>query len=628
MKKDIHSILLGSLIPFLLPVCLFTGGIQSPARFLYYPLIGLLSLYLSKRVLLGAGLAFTIFFPLLCIPVPPVTVNPPALIAEIAAFFLAALVAGYCAQRIRRERFRYENAIATFESLGNELSHKNMNLQTALDALSDAHRKLQEFDRNKTEFLSNVSHELRTPLSSIQSYSEILMNYDDIEPETQKEFLSIINTESEKLSGYVTGMLDLVRIETGNTGFSPCPVQPGEVLRESAAIVRPMALEKGLLLEVRDSDGIPDVRGDRNQLIQVLVNLLNNAVKFTHEGRISLGARLSGGFAEFFVSDTGEGIFPEETELIFKPFCRIAEHAPGRPKGSGLGLSISKSIVEFHGGKIWVDSEIGKGSAFFFTIPVAVSGMPDAEPMVSMQPKEHIGLYKPILVVSSDTVSRRSLRKKLEDLGYMTLGADTPRRASDVVKSMRPGLIVSDVPGDWAGFADLVGCARNGGVRILLTSLLVQHGDEPRLAVHGYLTKPFDKYEIVSLFEKCRIRAGTVLLLSSDSEESRTLQVLLGAAGYRSDVYGDPRQALQESEKSHPLAIIIGSYPRDRLEDILSGFKGDPRTRKIPVFMILGAAVDRYVTTVTLEGSSGTTGDEGLYKLVGEIETEYAKGIG
>jgi signal transduction histidine kinase/CheY-like chemotaxis protein len=628
MKKDIHSILLGSLIPFLLPVCLFTGGIQSPARFLYYPLIGLLSLYLSKRVLLGAGLAFTIFFPLLCIPVPPVTVNPPALIAEIAAFFLAALVAGYCAQRIRRERFRYENAIATFESLGNELSHKNMNLQTALDALSDAHRKLQEFDRNKTEFLSNVSHELRTPLSSIQSYSEILMNYDDIEPETQKEFLHIINAESERLSGYVTGMLDLVRIESGNAGFSPCPVQPGELLRESAGIVRPMASEKGLSLVLRDADGVPDVRGDRNQLIQVLVNLLNNAVKFTHEGLITLGSRLSGGFVEFFVSDTGEGIFPEETELIFKPFCRIAEHAPGRPKGSGLGLSISKSIVEFHGGKIWVDSEVGKGSTFFFTVPVAVSGMTDAEPMVSLPQKEHIGLYKPILVVSSDTVSRRSLRKKLEDLGYMTLGADTPRRASDVVNSMRPGLIVSDVPGDWAGFADLVVCARNGGVRVLLTSLLVQHGDEPRLAVHGYLTKPFDKYEIVSLFEKCRVRGKMVLLLSSDGEESRTLQVLLGAAGFGATVYSDPPQAVQESEKSRPAAIIVGSYPRDRLEDILSGFKDNPRTWEIPVFLILGAQLDRYVTTVTLDGLSGTTGNEGLYKLVGEIETEYAKRVG
>ncbi|NMC74379.1 MAG: hypothetical protein GYA56_08510 [Geobacteraceae bacterium] len=628
MKRDDRSLLLSSLILALLPLCLVSGGIQSPVRFLYYPGIGLLSLYLSRRVLLGTGIAFAVFFPLLCIPFPPGTVSLPALAAESAAFFLAALVAGYCAQRVRQERSRYENAIATFESLGNELSNKNMNLQTALDALSDAHRKLQEFDRNKTEFLSNVSHELRTPLSSIQSYSEILMNYDDIEPETQKEFLTIIHTESEKLSSYVTGMLDLVRIETGNTGFSPCPVQPGDVLRESFGIVRPMALEKGLSLELHDSEGIPDVRGDRNQLVQVLVNLLNNAVKFTHEGRISLGARLIGGFVEFFVSDTGEGVFPEETELIFKPFCRIAEHAPGRPKGSGLGLSISKGIVEFHGGKIWVDSQVGKGSTFFFTIPVAVPETMDTAPALSVPASGHIGLYKPILVVSSDTVSRRSLRKKLEDLGYLTLGADTPQRASHVLNSMRPGLIVSDVPVDWGGFSELVGCARAAGVRVLLASLFVQHGDEPHVAVHGYLTKPFDKYEIISLFEKCRVRAGTVLILSSDSVESRTLQVLLGAAGYESAVHADVLHAAQAAEKFRPTAIVLGTFRGSRLEDILSGFLEDPRIRRVPLFMLLGEPLDRYVTTVTLEGTNGTGGNEGLYKLVGEIEAEYAKRIG
>jgi signal transduction histidine kinase/CheY-like chemotaxis protein len=628
MKANVHSLLLCALILSLLPVCLVTGGIESPVRFLFFPLIGLLSLYLSKRLLVGAGLAFTIFFPLICLLVPHSTVDPLHLIVETAAFFLSALVAGYCSQRILREHFRYENAIATFENLGNEITHKNMNLQTALDALSGAHKQLQEFDRNKTEFLSNVSHELRTPLSSIQSYSEILLQYEDIEPETQKEFLHIINTESDRLSGFVTGMLDLVRIETGNTGFSPCPVQPAELIRESAKIVRPMAMEKGLSMLLQDAEGIPDVRGDQNQLIQVLVNLLNNAVKFTREGEIILGALLRGGFVEFFVSDTGEGIFPEETELIFKPFCRIGEHAPDRPKGSGLGLSISKSIVEFHGGRIWVSSELGKGSTFFFTVPVAVSGSTDTDRMVSMPLKEKISLYKPILVVSPDTVSRRALRKKLEELGYMTLGADTPGRAFDVVSSMHPGLIVTDVPDDWVGFADLVGCARDAGVRILFTSLLVQSGDEPRLAVHGYLAKPFDKYEIVSFLEKCRVRGGMVMLLSSDGEESRTLQVLLGAAGYGAVMHSDLRQALQACEKTRPAAIFVGSYPRDRLVDIFSGFKDGPWTRDVPIFLILGVPLDKYVTTVTLEGSGQATGNEALYKLVGEIETEYAKRVG
>jgi CheY-like chemotaxis protein len=248
--------------------------------------------------------------------------------------------------------------------------------------------------------------------------------------------------------------------------------------------------------------------------------------------------------------------------------------------------------------------------------------------MVSLPLKEKIGLYKPILVVSPDTVSRRAFRKKLEELGYMTLGADTPGRASDVVSSMRPGLIVSDVPDDCAGFADLVGRARDAGVRILLASLIVQAGDEPRLAVHGYLAKPFDKYEIISSLEKCRVRGGTVMLLSPDGEDSRTLQVLLGAAGYGTVIYSEIRLALQASEKVRPAAIFVGSYPRDRLVDILSGFKDGQWTRDVPIFLILGVPLDKYVTTVTLEGLLRTTGNEGLYKLIGEIETEYAKRLG
>ncbi|MRR58679.1 MAG: hypothetical protein EG824_10770 [Deltaproteobacteria bacterium] len=628
MKTKVHAGLSFTLVLLLLPLCLVTGGIGSPVRFLYFPLIAFLALYNSTRTILILGLTFAVFFPVLYPLLPAATLHVPALSFEIAAFILFALVASHVSRRIHQERIRYENAIATFHSLSNDLNHKNMNLQTTLDALSEANRKLQEFDRKKTEFLSNVSHELRTPLSSIRSYSEILLNYEDIDVETQTEFFQTINAESVRLSHFVTDVLDMIRIESGKLEFAIVPVDARELLRESLRIVLPMAAEKGLTLIPEEVHEIPPVQGDRNQLIQVLVNLLNNAVKFTHQGEVRLGARLKGEFVEFFVADTGEGIFQEEKDMIFEPFSRVAERAPNRPKGTGLGLSISKSIVEFHGGKIRVESQIGKGSTFFFTIPVACVKVPDFEQPDFVMKRETGGISRQILVVSHDTVARRALRKKLEDLGYMTLGADTAGRALDIVARMRPGLLVTEIPEDWESFNALVRWSRESGVRLLLTTLHVQPGDEPTLAVHGYISKPFDKYEIVSLLEPYRQRGGTVMLISRDREDSRTLQVILGDAGFGAVLFEGASKAVQSCEASPPDGIIISSFRNERLEEMITAFKNNPRTRELPIFLVLETTLNKYISTVTLNNSGRRTGISGLYRLIGEIETEYSKGLG
>ncbi|HOP39603.1 MAG TPA: hybrid sensor histidine kinase/response regulator [Geobacteraceae bacterium] len=629
MKKELQTGILFFAIFSLLPLSFFTGGTTSPVRFLFFPLITFFSLYFPSRLLHGAGLAFTILFPLLYVSgsSEPRTVPIFSVLAEVSAFFFCTLVAGFISRRIHQERFRYENAIATFHSLSDALNHKNMNLQTALDALSEAHKKLQDFDKTKTEFLSNVSHEIRTPLSSIRSYSEILLNYDDIEPETQREFLQTINTESERMTRFATEVLDLIRIESGKQEIAFSPICSSDLLTESGRIVRPMAMEKGLELILEETTGLPDVRGDKNQLIQVLVNLLNNAVKFTRIGTIRLGASPRDGFVEFFVSDTGEGIFPEEREEIFQPFTRIAEHGKNRPKGSGLGLSISRGIVEFHGGRIWVDSELGKGSTFYFTIPI-VSKRTEVFEQFDMDREGDANVtYRPILVLSSDTVSRRCLRKKLEDVGYHTLGADTPSRAMEIVSTMRPGLIVTEISEDEESFEDLVRWARDAGTRVLLTTLHIHGGDEPTLAVHGYVSKPFDKYEIQSLLEKYHVQGGSILLISPDRDESRTLQVILGAAGFDAILFHEGPPAVRAFETSTPGAVFVGSLRKEQLEEIFTAVKSSSRTAGVPVFQVLGTTLNRFVVPVTLSPVFRKAESKSLYRLVGEIEKEYTKRI-
>lgn len=628
MKTGIREIFLYFSLLALLPVCLVTGGTESPARFLFFPLLALYSLYFSPKALHIAGLSFTILFPLLYLANSPTKVGLFSDFTEITAFFLCTLVVGFISKRMHQERYRYETAIATFHSLSESLNHKNMNLQTALDALSEAHQQLQDFDKTKTEFISNVSHELRTPLSSIRSYSEILLNYDDIDPETQREFLQTINGESVRMAVFASEVLDLIRLGSGKVGADFSPVPTMELLLEGERIIRPMALEQGLELILENHEHLPDVSGEKNQLIQVLVNLLNNAVKFTRQGSIRLGAQAKDGFVEFFVADTGEGIFPEECELIFEPFARIAEHGMNRPKGSGLGLSISKGIVEFHRGRIWVESELGKGSTFSFTVPVA------AQPVQGPELIEH-GLhdatllhYKPILVVTYDTVCRRFLRKKLEEVGYHTLGADTPARARDMIGTMRPGLIVTEVPEDWEELETLVRWAKEAGVRILLTTVHIHAGDEPALAVHGYVSKPFDKYEIHALLERYQVKVKPVIIVSPDRDESRTLQVILGAAGYETLLFHDGHQAVKNCKNLCPGALFIGSFAKDRLEEILTGFRSSPRTGNVPTFLILSAVLNKYITPVTMSPAGRKAESKSLYRLVGEIEKEYSSGLG
>lgn len=628
MDNKIKTALCFFSIFFILPLCLFTGGHSSPARFLYYPLVILLYPYLNFGMLLGIGISFSLFFPILFFLNRHAFIIQPNFLVENVTFFLAAIAAGCHSRTLRRERGRYENAISTFHSLSDDLNHKNMNLQTTLDALSMAHKKLKEYDQNRTRFLSNVSHELRTPLSSIRSYSEILLNYDDIDNDTGREFIQIINKESERLTSLVSEVLDLVKIESGKLELNISGINPAVLLEESEKIIKPMVLDKGLRLVLDKCANMPEIQGDQNQLIQVLVNLLNNAVKYTAEGAITFGVRQQGALAEFFVSDTGEGIFPEEKEVIFDEFYRICEVGLNRPRGSGLGLSISKKIVEYHGGRIWVESEVGKGSTFYFTAPLISDKIQHIIEPGNLRKRVSGMNYGPILVLSDDTVVRRTLRKKLEELGYHTLGADTPQRALQMASEMKPGLIVLEDTENWDDLLEILRWAKNSQVQAILVSLhICKFGDEPRLALHGYISKPFEKYQITSLLELHNLQKGKIVLVSPEKDESRALQVILSMDGYDTSLIDNCAMAVQTCVNSPPAGIIVGSFRKKKVQEIVLKFKSNPRTCKIPIFLILGASIHKYAKMVTLDKTCHTIDKDGLYKLIGEIESTYSKYI-
>ena len=387
-----------------------------------------------------------------------------------------------------------------------------------------------------------------------------------------------------------------------------------------------MAQEKGLSFVLDIPPDLPLVKGDENQLNQVLVNLYNNAIKFTTEGRITAGVRLREEYAEFFVADTGEGIFPEEKEVIFDEFYRICEQVPDRPRGSGLGLSIAKKIVEYHGGRIWVESVPGKGSTFFFTVPVVAAKTFSASPETVPEISEVSRQYGPVLVLYESIAIRQSLRKRLESLGYKTIGADTPKRGLELAAAIRPGLIISDIVEGGDDFAKLGKWAQGAGVEMMLAMLYVNPASgELCLGANGYLAKPFDRFQIVSLMERFFKNRGRFFIISPEKDEARKLQVMLGAEGYSVTLFMDESEALRAGLGKVPNGIIVGSFPRPGLEDVVAALMGEGRFKALPLFLLMDEECSRHVTTVTFDAASRQKGEEGVSFLIMAVEKSYAK---
>lgn len=231
---------------------------------------------------------------------------------------------------------------------------------------------LREADRLKTEFLSSISHELRTPLTSVIISADSLRASLDSTGRNpaQDKLLSNIQRNAERLNRLVGDLLDSARLHSGNIKLSVLPLPVEDILQDSLETVKPLAEGKNQRLTVGLPPHLPLVRGDHTRLVQVLINLLTNAINFTPlQGFIKLAAEEKDDVVVFSVADTGVGVSREEQEHIFDRFYRSPK--AGSKGGMGLGLSISKALVELHGGKIWVESELGKGSTFSFTVPLA-----------------------------------------------------------------------------------------------------------------------------------------------------------------------------------------------------------------------------------------------------------------
>jgi signal transduction histidine kinase len=333
---------------------LIAGGFDSPMSYILFTQL----ISVAMRYGYGPALAMTLIFVLADAEESVVALAPlDAPFAFRSGFLcITALLASY----LRSLTVKAEIA----------LHDRLVELQRLYADLAVVHQELLSLDEAKTNFLANVSHELRTPLTSIRAFSELLQSYPDDE-ETQQEFLQIITAESERLTRLVNDVLDVTKIESGQMDFRDELIDVTALLDQCGRTFGPVVEQTGLRFQQHVPRDLARVRGDHDRLQQVVQNLLNNAMKFTVQGTIALRASATADELRISVSDTGIGIAPADQARVFEKFQQVGDTLTGKPKGTGLGLTICRDIVAHHGGRLILESQAGHGSTFTISLPVA-----------------------------------------------------------------------------------------------------------------------------------------------------------------------------------------------------------------------------------------------------------------
>ncbi|MBN1161263.1 MAG: response regulator [Dehalococcoidales bacterium] len=476
-----------------------------------------------------------------------------------------------------------------------------------MEELKAANEKLRELDKMKDSFLSTVSHELRTPLTSIKSFAEILLTYDE-DKETQREFLSIINQESDRLTKLINDFLDLSKIEAGRMQWEDREQPLTPIIENALHVAQALAKEKNIKIEFNKPENPPVVTCDKDRLVQVITNLLSNSIKFTPKsGRVTVGVKMvhenksddNPDTVIVSVTDSGIGIAPENHAAVFEKFKQVGDTLTDKPKGTGLGLPICKEIIEHYNGKIWVESELGKGATFAFSLPLVPSEKVEKPmPEVEEKPVDEIQEDKLILIVDDEDNIRNFLAHELTKKGYHVLEAANGKDALDLTRERHPDLITLDVQmPDISGF-DVTAVLKNDDdtkdIPILILSVIEDKFKAYKLGANDCMTKPFDNDELVAKVNQLLI--GTkkrVLVVDDDRSLVKSVKYHLEHKGYSTLVAYDGEQALELIKNESPDLIVLDIImPNKDGYEVIKALKSNPATADLPIVLMTGIEID------------------------------------
>ena len=468
-----------------------------------------------------------------------------------------------------------------------------------------ASKVAEKANEAKSAFLSTVSHELRTPLTSVLGFAKIIRKrleekiftiIDKNDPKTAKivdqisENLKVVISEGERLTHLINDVLDLAKIEAGKMEWNLENVSLPEVAERAIAATTALFDQKKLKLVKQIENGLPDISGDRDKLIQVIINLISNSVKFTDKGSVTCRVYREKDELIVSITDTGIGIAPEDYAAVFEQFKQVGgDTLTDKPKGTGLGLPICKEIVEHHGGRIWLQSEVGKGSTFSFALPLIQSENKNKDTPIHLnelmkQLKEQMvfsklkidGKNATILVVDDDDSIRSLLHQELSDAGYLIEEAKDGKQALECIRKNRPDLIILDVMMPEMNGFDVAAILKNDpqtmDIPIIILSIVQDKARGFRIGVDRYLTKPIDTAklfeEVGTLLEQGKSKKK-VMVVDEDSTAVRSLTEVLQTKGYIV-VESDGKELVEKAISTQPDIIILNSVLSDKHQIVQS----------------------------------------------------------
>jgi signal transduction histidine kinase/DNA-binding response OmpR family regulator len=494
------------------------------------------------------------------------------------------------------------------EELEQRVQERTAELETAKKEVEEysysilqAKEELERASKFKDQFLSTMSHELRTPLNAILGFSDLLPDerYGPLN-ERQRRYVAHIHTSGKHLLNLINDILDLSKIEAGRLELAFESVRVETSFREVLDTLRPLADKKSHTLS-QHVENDPHVRADATRFKQVLMNLVGNAIKFMPEGgHIELMARFVEGEIRVEVRDTGPGIPAEEQKRIFESFYRLRQSEKSA-EGTGLGLAITQRLVELHGGELRLESEVGHGSCFYFSLPMAapvrrlraqrdLSGLKAAEP-------------QRILVIEDDPAAAQLIESQLISSGYEVVTCDQPQRAAEVAATLRPNAITLDllmkpIPG-WEVLGQLKHDPLTASIPVIVITVANSPAMGAILGADEYLAKPVDKVVLLAALERCLgaqpMEPGrSILVVEDDAAASEIIAELLTSQGFEVITASDGAQARAQIAMNVPKLVVLDLLlPKVNGFELLAEWRANPRTADLPVFVLTSKDLSR-----------------------------------
>ncbi|MDQ2785798.1 MAG: response regulator, partial [Chloroflexota bacterium] len=483
-------------------------------------------------------------------------------------------------------------------------------LQARQAEIETKNRDLERADQMKSEFLANMSHELRTPLNAIIGFSELLQEqfYGPLNTE-QDEYLTNIRTAGEHLLGLINDILDLSKIEAGRMELDLEEVDLPHVLESSMTIVKEKAHNNGVHLSA-DAGDTGAITADARKLKQIIFNLLSNAVKFTPSGgAVNLTAHTDGAMVAIAVTDTGAGIGPEDQQKLFREFTQVDGSLSRRHEGTGLGLALTKRLVELHGGTIAVRSALGAGSTFTVRMPLTstesqvLSTERDVpEPQYSVLSTQHSSQATPrILVIEDDDPTAELIAAYLESAGYQTQRARNGEEGLRMAHELKPDGITLDVMmpvmDGWTFLQESSADAALSQIPVIVLSLAndLKHGYS--LGASAVLGKPIRRDELFAALAKVNVLptesgSARVLVVDDDPKAVDLVADYLASFGHQvHKAYGGAHGIAIADDEHSDLVILDLMMPEVNGFMVVDKLRENPRTSDIPIIILTAKIV-------------------------------------